>query len=164
MYTDTALRVSGSLTATAAAFTDGVPSGYPEGDQILDDAVSADTIDIQNARDIGEGRKLYAVITVTAACTDGGAVSVTFSVISSANANLSSETILASSAAIPKADLVVGKQIVIEIPPVIAGTGQRYLGIDYAFSASATTGKYIADFVLDIQDGLKNYDSGFSVT
>ena len=60
MITDQLLRLSdaqGPITATA---------------------VSTNTVDLQVARDIGEGRELYVVFTVTTAFTGAAGNSITF--------------------------------------------------------------------------------------
>jgi len=158
MINDVHLRVIGPLDAVAAGTN-------PTGEEILDTAVSADTIDLQVARDIGEGANLYAVFTVTTAVTRAaGACTVTFEVITSASADLSAPTVIASSDAIPKATLVAGYQHVLRVPPSVGGTGQRYLGLQMTFSAAADTGEWLGDFVHDIQDGKKFYSSGFAVS
>lgn len=128
-------------------------------------AVSTDTIDLGTARDIGEGRDLFVVFTVTEVFAT--LTSLTFEVITSAAAALSSPTVIGATGAITLAGggLAAGKQHVVQIPPQIASLGQRYLGARYTVGGSpATTGKVTADIVLDIQDGRKFHASGFSVT
>ena len=126
-------------------------------------AVSTDTIDLGTARDIGEGRDLFVVFTVTEAFA--ALTSLTFEVITSAAAALSSPTVIAATGAVALANLGVGKQYIVQIPPRIASLGQRYLGVRYTVAGNnATAGKVTADIVLDIQDGQKFHASGFSVT
>lgn len=166
MYTDNNLRISGSQTATAAAFTDGAPSGYPAGDAITSTAVSSDTIDLSVAKDIGEGKSVYMVFTVTTAmdsAADGASLVV--SAIIDDDAALGSPTTLVSSGTIAEATLVAGYQIVLKLPPVIGSLGLRYLGANYTVSGeNFTSGNIICDVVLDIQDGKKYYASGVSIT
>lgn len=123
-------------------------------------AVSTDTIDLESARDIGAGNESYMIFTVTEAFAGG--TSVTFNIITSANADLSSNTVLTSSAAEVTADLVVGKQIALKIPPQIGANGSRYLGASYVAAGTHSAGEVTADVTLDIHDN-KYYASGYTV-
>jgi len=146
MITDKLLRVSEDQAVTASA-------------------VSANTIDLGSSRDIGMGHPVYMVFTVTE--TFASNTSLTFEVITDSDAALGSPATIAASAAITVAsgDLAAGSQHVVQIPPVIGGKGERYLGAQYTVGGSnATAGKVTADMVLDLQDGKKYYASGFSVS
>tara|TARA_R100000654_G_scaffold1736_1_gene6384 strand:- start:6668 stop:7099 length:432 start_codon:yes stop_codon:yes gene_type:complete len=142
MITDKLLRVSEDQAITTTAF-------------------STDTIDLSVARDIGEGTALYMNFAVTTALANG--TSVKFEVVTSANANLSSPTVIGSSDAITTANLTAGKNVVVRINPDIAGKGKRYLGARYTVSGTYNAGKITADIVETIGDGRKFYASGFTV-
>ena len=142
MITDKLLRVSEDQAITTTAF-------------------STDTIDLSVARDVGEGTALYMNFAVTTALANG--TSVKFEVVSSANANLSSPTVIGSSDAILTAALTVGKNVVVRINPDIAGKGKRYLGARYTVAGTFNAGKVTADVVETIGDGQKYYASGFTV-
>ena len=146
MITDKLLRLSEDQAVTATA-------------------VSTNTIDLGTDRDIGEGRELYMVFTVTT--TFATLTSLTFNIITDDNAGLASGKVIASTGAITLASggLAAGKQYAMRIPPDIAGKAERYLGASFTVGGSnATAGKVTTDIVLDIQDGKKYYASGFSVT
>ena len=143
MITDKLLRVSEDQAITTTAF-------------------STDTIDLSVARDVGEGKPLYMNFCVTTALANG--TSVKFEVVSSANANLSSPTVIGSSDAVLTAALTAGKNVVVGINPDIAGKGQRYLGARYTVSGTYNAGKVTADVVETIGDGQKYYASCFTVT
>ena len=143
MITDKLLRVSEDQAITTTAF-------------------STDTIDLGVARDIGEGTALYMNFAVTTALANG--TSVKFEVVTSANANLSSPTVVGSSDAILTAALTVGKNVVVRINPDIAGKGKRYLGARYTVAGTFNAGKVTADVVETIGDGQKYYASGFTVS
>lgn len=123
--------------------------------------VSTDSIDLQVARDIGEGRDLYAVATILG--TGGppatgltGLTSIEVQVVVSANSNLSSPTVIASTGT--QTTVAAGTQYVVAVPPLIASAGQRYLGLRYITAGTtATTGSMLAGFVLDLQDGRTFY-------
>ena len=132
-----------------------------EDQAITTTAVSTDTIDLSVARDIGEGTALYMNFAVTTALANG--TSVKFEVITSANANLSSPTVIGSSDVILTAALTEGKNIVARLNPEIAGKGQRFLGARYTVAGTFNAGKVTADVVETIGDGRKFYASGFTV-
>ena len=142
MITDKLLRVSEDQAITTTAY-------------------STDTIDLVVARDIGEGTPLYMNFAVTTALAGG--TSVKFEVITSANANLSSPTVIGSSDAVLTAALTAGKNVVVRFNPEIGGKGQQYLGARYTIAGTYTSGKVTADVVVTIQDGKKYYASGFTV-
>lgn len=135
-----------------------------EAQEVLTSAVSTNTIDLSQARDVGEGKPLYMVFTVTTAFTRAaGALTVTFNTLIDDDAALGSPTTLASTGAIAKADLAVGAQFVLQIPPVLGSKGLRYLGASFTNSATADTGKVTVDIVETFQDGKKFYPSGYTV-
>lgn len=152
MITDALLTVSGSNT----------PGSAISGQAITADAYSTDTIDLGTARDIGMGAQLYMVFTVVTAFNT--LTSLDLQVVISANANLSSHTVLAQTNVL-LAGLTAGSQYVVSIPPQIASLGARYLGARYDVQGTnPTTGSILAQIVEDVQDGRKFYASGFSVT
>ena len=142
MITDKLLRVSEDQAVTSTA-------------------VSTNTVDLSVARDVGEGTALYMNFALTEAFANG--TSITFQVITSANASLSSPDVIGSSDAIVTASLTLGKNIVVRINPDIAGKGKRYLGAKYVVSGTMNAGKVTADIVETIGDGQKYYASGFTV-
>lgn len=142
MITDAFLRVSDAQAITA-------------------DAASTNTIDLSVARDIGEGKQLFMVFTVTEAFNN--ATSVALQVITSDAANLGSPTVRGVVTPLLAA-LTAGAQFVVPLPPIVGSLGQRYLGAYYDVTGTApSTGKVTADIVETIQDGKKYYASGFSV-
>ena len=135
-----------------------------EDQEVLTSAVSTNTIDLSQARDVGEGKPLYMVFTVTTAfARAAGALTVTMNALIDDDAALGSPTTLASTGAIAKADLTAGARFVLQIPPVIGSKGLRYLGASFTNSATAYTGKVTVDIVETFQDGKKFYPSGYTV-
>jgi hypothetical protein len=131
-------------------------------------AVSTNTIDLQEAKDLGHGTPLYVVIGTDAAVTADGAATVTFEVISSAAADLGSPTVLVATGAIGKAELTLNrKPISLEIPPAILAAqpiGQRYLGVRYTVATGPlTAGKFSTWVTMDAPSVGVYYPSGFSV-
>lgn len=131
-------------------------------------AVSTNTIDLSEARDLGPGTQLNAVFAVDTTATAAGAATVTFQIISSANANLSSPNILAATDAIPIANLAAGrKPIMVDLSPQVLNAlpiGQRYLGVQYTVATGPlTAGAFTAYLTLGEATVGAHYPSGFSV-
>lgn len=124
-------------------------------------AVSTNTIDLGVARDMGAGEEIYVYFTVPTALAGG--TSVTFQVITSAAAALTSPTIVGATNAVVTATLVAGYKTAVRINPGLFATGQRYLGAQYTIVGTYTSGTVTTDVVTDVAD-FKTYASGFSVT
>ena len=159
MITDALLRLSEEQAITATAFsTNTIDLGQVD----VVDPIAGTTV--TRTRDVGMGRDLYVVFTVNE--TFLTLTGLTFEIVQSANADLSSPDPLVDTGEITLASggLAAGKQVFLKIPPQFASQGARYLGARYTVNGSnATAGKVTADIVLDIQDGKKFYDSGFTV-
>jgi len=78
-------------------------------------------------QDVGKGAKVPLLVQVTTAMTAAGAATLTVNISTGATNALG--TTIASSAVIPVAELVVGKQISIDVLP--NDITERYLGIEY---------------------------------
>jgi len=131
-------------------------------------AVSTNTIDLGTNRDVGAGSDLYVAFTVDVAATAAGAATVTFQVISSAAAALTSPAIISQTDAIPKTDLTIGrKPIVLCINSQVLNAlpiGQRYLGAQYTVATGPLTAGSFSAFITDSDISVnKNYPSGFTV-
>lgn len=149
MMTDALLQLSSAQVVTASA-------------------VSTNTIDLSQARDIGTGQNLFVVFTVDAAVTAAGAATVNFQVISSAAAALTSPTVLVQTDAIAKTELTAGRRpISLRIPSSVLAAqpiGQRYLGVQYTVGTGPLTAGSFSAAVTDSEvDVGKNYASGFTV-
>jgi hypothetical protein len=89
--------------------------------------VSTDSIDMLTAnRNIGRGFPMRMHVAVTVALAGG--TSIQAQLIESANANLSSPTVLASGAVVPLASATAGAEL-LDVP--IPGTTKRYLGLQF---------------------------------
>jgi hypothetical protein len=108
--------------------------------------VSTDSVDLQTAnRNIGRSfaSRAHAVVTVALA----GGTSIQAQLIESANANLSSPTVLASGPVVPLASAIAGAEI-LDVP--IPGTSKRYLGMQFVLVGTFTgTGAVQGNFVAE---------------
>lgn len=100
--------------------------------------VSTDSIDLLSAADNPgrSGMPLRAYAVMTAALVGAGA-SIQAQLISSANSNLSSPTVLASGPVVGVAAAVAGAVLMDQALP---DSNQRYLGFQYVISGATTTG------------------------
>ena len=114
-------------------------------------------------RDIGEGRDLYVMFTVTTALAGG--TNGTFQVVASSSSTLASGNIVVGEVGpITTANLAAGRQVAVKISPQqIAAAGLRYLGAQVVTVGVHSAGVISADIVMDIQDGRTAYASGFTV-
>jgi hypothetical protein len=124
-------------------------------------AVSTDTVDLSQARDIGAGEDVYMYFTIPTAFAGG--TSIQFQAITADNAALSSNvTVVGASAVVPLASLTAGSRFAVRINPQIGGQGRRWLGANYVVVGTMSAGNVTADMADAIQDN-KTYASGFSV-
>jgi hypothetical protein len=107
------------------------------------DAYSTNTIDLgatTPVRQIGDGEPMALIISVdTAAAGDGSPASFTdtfdFLAVQSANANLSSHTVMAQRR-VPGAQLTAGAVVIVNIPP--GRPTARYIGARYELGTDDT--------------------------
>lgn len=115
-------------------------------------ALIGNVMDLTKVRDIGNGRQVYLVISVDTAVTSGGAATVSFLLVSDAQAALAvdgSATQHYASVAIPKATLIAGYQVVVEVP-LEKPAYEQFLGIlQNVGTAALTAGKINAYLTLE---------------
>jgi hypothetical protein len=136
MFIDKALQVSNEQAVTvSAASTDSIDFGQPNPNVGLDD-------------------RSNMVITVDESAAAAGAATVTFSVQDSAdNATFAD---VAVTAAIGKANLAAGQQVVIPMPTKL----RRYCRVYYTVGTGPlTAGKFSAQIVTGIQQNIAQPDS-----
>jgi len=107
-------------------FADATALGTSTGLSLL-----GDVLNLQDARDIGNGEPLYLVIQVTTAVTSGGAATVSFILASDAQAAIATDgsaTEHLASADIPKATLTAGYTVVLPVPPE-GDAYEQYVGV-----------------------------------
>lgn len=124
-------------------------------------------VDLSVARNIGNGRPLYLVITVTTAPTSAGAATVQFLLVSDGQAAIATDgsaTQHYASAAIPKATLVVGYQLVVPLPLRLPDY-EEFLAVQQNVGTAAlTAGAITAEIVLDPPGPAKTYPQSANIT
>lgn len=154
MIQDALLLVSGAISS-ANVITGQTVTG-------TGNVLSTNTIDLSQARDIGEGNDCFLRTQVGTA--QAGCTSVEVQAITADDAALTSNvTVIGTTGAIPLASLVAGARFVVDINPRIASKGQRYLGARYVIVGTSTAGTFVTDYGIEIQDGAKSYPSGFAI-
>lgn len=154
MYVDANLVLSGSAVGNTVTYQ--TVTGATA-------VLSTNTVDLSQARDIGEGNDLvkvrFQVGTVFA-----GLTALTVDVISTTDAALTAGiVVIGSSGPIPVAQLIAGARFAIELNPRLNSIGQRYLGLRFTPTGTGTTGTVFADLGPDYQDGATFYPTGFAV-
>ncbi len=143
MYTDKLLRVSEAQAVTVTA-------------------VSTNSIDLSQPRDMGEGENLFMHFSIPT--TFAGGTSLRAAVIIADDANLTTNVLeVGSTDTLPLATLVAGYADAVRIQPKIGSLGKRFMGARYTVVGTMTAGAITADVTLNVQDGRKNYPSGFTV-
>ena len=112
-----------------------------------------DVIDLGGVtQDVGNGQPLYLVIQVDTAVTSSGNATVSFELVSDAQAAIETDgtaTVHFATAAIPKATLVAGYTVAAVALPL--GSYERYLGlIANVGTAAASAGKVNAFLTHDV--------------
>ena len=112
--------------------------------------------------DIGSGENLYLVIQCDVTCTSNGAATVKFAYVEDDLADLSTATVLHETAAIGKATLVAGYQV---LKMKIPANTKRYVGVTYTVeTADLTAGKFSAFLCKDITDAkTRMYPAGYTI-
>ena len=113
-------------------------------------AAVGDVVDLEVARDIGNGQPVYLVLQVTTAVTSGGAATVAFQLVSDASGTLAAdgtETLHFESDAIAKTTLVAGYTLVIPVQLGGSNAYERYLGIQQNVGTAALTAGAINAFL-----------------
>lgn len=134
--------------ADAVALNTGAPGTFNVGD-LIDSSV---------ARDLGQ-QQVFLVIQITTAVTSAGAATVQFQIASDATSTVDTagtQTIHYTSAAIPKATLVAGYQLVIPLPAENPAY-ERYLAVQQVTGVAALTAGAINAFLTLDPNGNKSY-------
>jgi hypothetical protein len=119
-----------------------------------------DIIDLgATPQDFGNGHGMYLVIQVDTAVTSAGSATVSFQLVSDAGAIATdgSASLHYASAAIPKATLVAGYELVIPVPLSVGVEYERYLGVQQNVGTAALTAGKINAFLTKDPKGWKSY-------
>lgn len=134
-------------------------------------AVSTDSIDLTEAKDLSWGCGLNFTIGVDVAVTAAGAATVTFEAITASDAALTTGvTVVGSAGPIGKAELTTAKApINIALNPsnlAAQPKGQRYLGVRYTIATGPLTAGSFTAYLTNakVSNGKQNlFPSGYTV-
>lgn len=104
----------------------------------------SNSYDLGLARDMGIGTAIRALINVSTTFTGG--TNETFNLVQSANSDLSSPDILATTGAVLEANLTAGSRL---LDLVVPRTTKRYVGFQFVASGTHGAGAVDALFVLN---------------
>ncbi len=153
MMVDALLALSGSITGNTITGQAVFASNA--------NVTSANTVDLSQNRDIGEGRDLYGRVEVTTAAAGG--TSMEFQYIVADDAALSvNVAVIGTTGAVPVAQLAAGARFSCKLNPRLGSLGHRYLGMRCVNVGLNTAGAVYADVGAEIAD-VKIYPSGFAV-
>lgn len=153
MYADNFLLLSGSISGSTV--TGQTVTGSSS-------VLSANTVDLLQARDIGEGSDLFGRFQVLTAFA--GLTALEMQIIAADDAALTTNvTVIGTTGAVAVASLVAGARFACDINLRLASKGQRYVGARYVPTGTGTAGAVFGDIGIDIQDGQKFYPAGFAV-
>lgn len=153
MYVDNNLLVSGSISGSTV--TGQTVTGASA-------VLSTNTVDLLQARDMGEGADLFGRFEVVTAFT--GLTALEMQIVTADDSDLSTNlTVIGTTGAVPVAQLTAGARFACDINPRIASKGQRYMGARYVPTGTGTAGALVGDIGAEIQDGQKFYPNGFAV-
>lgn len=143
MMVDALLCVAGSITGNT------VTGQAVNGNGTT--VVSGSSIDLGVARDVGEGKPLYARIQVTTSFAGG--TSGEFQIITADDAALTTNvTVLGTTGAVAVASLAAGARLAAVVSPRLLSNARRYLGIQCVNVGNNTAGSVFADFGIELQD------------
>lgn len=109
-----------------------------------------DVIDTSVARDMGGGHQMYLVVQMTTAATSGGSATAQFQLVSDGSDTISTDgtqTIHAITQAVAVADMTVGKQYVLPLPPEMDIEYERYLAVQQVTAVAAFTAGAVNAFL-----------------
>lgn len=130
MYTDAQLRFSNGQSLAGAAAT----------------TVSTNTVDLLSANNNNIGIGFPRRIEVQVAVPFAGGTSVRAEIIESANADLSSPTVIAVGPTVTTANATAGATL---LDVVVPNTRRRYLGVQYVTVGTHSAGSVHAHLVLE---------------
>lgn len=111
--------------------------------------ILGDALDLQNARDIANGRPLYVVISVSTTATSGGSATGAFSILAAAaDPAITSDNVLLATGAIAVADMTAGDTLaVLALPMEGAVAYTQYIGLMQTTAVAAFTAGAINAYI-----------------
>jgi hypothetical protein len=111
------------------------------------------------AQDIGEGEEITIRIAVVTAFTAVGAATLKIALVTDDNEALTSPVVLEDQAIIPVANLILGFEVLITIPP--SPVMKRWLGLVYTVANGPMTAGAIDAGIVESVQGWKAYPRNY---
>jgi hypothetical protein len=122
-----------------------------------------DVVDLQVARDVGQGYPLYLVLNIETTATSGGAATLALSLASDAQAAIAvdgTQTVHVTTPVVALSALSAGKNMAKVVIPMEGLVYERYLGIIQITAGAAFTGGKIDAFLTINPAGWKALPDG----
>ena len=117
---------------------------------------------LRAAQDIGEGEEITIRVAVVTAFIAVGAATLKIALVTDDNEALTSPTVLEDQAVIPVADLILGFEVLIIIPP--SPVMKRWLGLVYTVANGPMTAGAIDAGIVESVQGWKAYPRNYATT
>jgi len=126
--------------------------------QVAATYLSTNVVDLGSARDIGNGQPLYLVIQIDTAVV-GSSSTIQFRLRSDSTASIHATTSTGhyDSGAIAEADLIIGYQLIIPLPPEGSNAYEQFLGVQAIVGTATTTAGTYSAFLTFDPVGNKSY-------
>ena len=119
-----------------------------------------DVVDTTVARDLGVGKQMYLCIGVTTTATSGGSATGTFSLLTSAAADLGTPSVVVTSPTWAVASMTAGRKLFVVALPQEGTTYLRYLGVRQTTGTAAFTAGAIDAYLTTEPPSWKAYPDG----
>ena len=114
------------------------------------------------AQDIGEGEEITIRVAVVTAFIAVGAATLKIALVTDDNEALTSPMVLEDQAVIPVANLILGFEVLITIPP--SPVMKRWLGLVYTVANGPMTAGAIDAAIVESVQGWKAYPRNYATT
>lgn len=116
-----------------------------------------DHIDTSIARDLGNGKDVEFVVSVDTTATSGGSATLTVNLITSANSDMSSPTVIVGSPTFALAAITAGTTLFrVQIPA--SANWARYVGVQQVTGTAAFTGGAVSAFLTPAAANWRSYN------
>lgn len=129
---------------------------FSDAQAVTSSAISENVMDlITSGVKLGAGSPIVAEMTVDTLPVSAGSSTLVVTLETSANADLSSSTVLATSDAVPKATLVAGYKMRLTADPTLET--KRYLGLRYTVAVANFSAGNFSGYIAPVEQNAQTY-------